>query len=761
MTISKLTNPPSQKGVIDKINEIIDDFTLDELKNVSISSPSAGQNLTYDATNQVWKNTSTSATVAWGGITGTLADQTDLQNALNGKQATLTEGTGISISSSTISATDPVLINNAAGSSNGVAIKGSGTVQSTQIGALGSASSMSTSVGFSSYASGSQSISIGHGSQATAAHSYSFGEQAKSTAKGAFQFGYGTNNEAGTVQFGLNTGDNNSDTVNYKLLGSDGIIPNARINMDATPTSASSNTITSGAVYTALSGKQDTIDANNKLDYSYLSNTPTIPTVNNATLTITQGGVSKGTFTANASSDVTIALDAGGGSSLTAGNGININESDEIDIIQQDTTGITTNYTVVGSPTISSSYVASGFSDSNYLTIHNPIVSANSFTMHFKFSITSVSTMGILDSDYATNNNSHTYRFTITSAGKLFFRCSRYGNDSYQLSITGTTVLSTNTIYYAKVEYDDVNGYKLYLSTDDTNWNLEASSSEIFKSSYLTSSFIFKIGDNSANGNSFQGSIYLEDAYIDVNGSRAWEAVAITPALTVAKATNTLYGLVKPDGTTITANNGVISAVVPTTIHDLTDDTATYPIDKADSVTNQNSGGSAIKTWTGTKAQYDAITTKDANTLYNITDDTDVTLSLLNLLYPIGAIYIGTCANCPLQVLGVGTWSLIATDRVLQGAGTRGAVGSTVNESLPNITGTSPSGAYWLASSTDLSTGSFYRNDIKQGNSVAGQVSQTYSTEINFDASRSNSTYQDDAPVQQDAYIVNIWERVA
>lgn len=38
-----------------------------------------------------------------------------------------------------------------------------------------------------------------------------------------------------------------------------------------------------------------------------------IPTVNNATLTITQGGVSKGIFTANASSDVTIELDAGGG----------------------------------------------------------------------------------------------------------------------------------------------------------------------------------------------------------------------------------------------------------------------------------------------------------------------------------------------------------------------------------------------------------------------------------------------------------------
>lgn len=52
--------------------------------------------------------------------------------------------------------------------------------------------------------------------------------------------------------------------------------------------------------------------------YSDLTGTPTIPTVNNATLTITQGGTTKGTFTANASGDVTIALDAGGASILEA-----------------------------------------------------------------------------------------------------------------------------------------------------------------------------------------------------------------------------------------------------------------------------------------------------------------------------------------------------------------------------------------------------------------------------------------------------------
>ena len=50
-----------------------------------------------------------------------------------------------------------------------------------------------------------------------------------------------------------------------------------------------------------------------------IDNIPTVPTVNNATLTITQGGTTKGTFTANASSDVTIALDAGGGSTTLSG----------------------------------------------------------------------------------------------------------------------------------------------------------------------------------------------------------------------------------------------------------------------------------------------------------------------------------------------------------------------------------------------------------------------------------------------------------
>lgn len=69
------------------------------------------------------------------------------------------------------------------------------------------------------------------------------------------------------------------------------------------------STSTNGSVDISSLLPTKTSDLTNDSGYITASS---LPTVNNATLTITQGGVSKGTFTANASSDVTIALDAGG-----------------------------------------------------------------------------------------------------------------------------------------------------------------------------------------------------------------------------------------------------------------------------------------------------------------------------------------------------------------------------------------------------------------------------------------------------------------
>lgn len=189
-------------------------------------------------------------------------------------------------------------------------------------------------------------------------------------------------------------------------------------------------------------------------------------------------------------------------------------------------------------------------------------------------------------------------------------------------------------------------------------------------------------------------------------------------------------------------------------VKELNINNTTYDI-KAKSVVDTNSG--AVKMWTGTKAQYDAIATKDSNTLYNIVDDTDTTLTLLELLFPVGAVYFGTMSVCPLQTLGVGTWQALPQDKVIQIAGTRGSVGDTLNESLPNITGQSQTlkGVDYSAAGW---SGALYGTSVA---TLAYSTSSANCAVIHLDASRSSSTYQDNAPVQPDAYLLNGWRRIA
>ena len=169
-----------------------------------------------------------------------------------------------------------------------------------------------------------------------------------------------------------------------------------------------------------------------------------------------------------------------------------------------------------------------------------------------------------------------------------------------------------------------------------------------------------------------------------------------------------------------------------------------------------------LKTWTGTRAQYEAITTKDSNTLYNITDDTDVTSSLLDLLYPVGAIYIGTMASCPLATLGIGTWELIAEDRVLQGSSQTHTAGTTIEAGLPNITGTHSSPRQLNSNAGLTNASGAFSNGGAGGssNSCLYGTSASYYSIVNFSASNSNSIYSDDInTVQPPAFVVNIWRR--
>lgn len=191
-------------------------------------------------------------------------------------------------------------------------------------------------------------------------------------------------------------------------------------------------------------------------------------------------------------------------------------------------------------------------------------------------------------------------------------------------------------------------------------------------------------------------------------------------------------------------------------VKELNINNTTYNI-KAKTIVDNN--GTKLSMWSGTKQEYDNIETKDPNQLYFIEDDTDTTLSLLELLFPVGAVYFGTMSTCPLQTLGVGTWQALPSDKVIQIAGTRGNVGTTINESLPNIKSTGTIGAGGRYYSSGNSNSALYASNYVSTAPIDG----TYGAyaNLNFDASRSSSAYQDNAPVQQDAFLLNGWRRIA
>jgi len=194
-------------------------------------------------------------------------------------------------------------------------------------------------------------------------------------------------------------------------------------------------------------------------------------------------------------------------------------------------------------------------------------------------------------------------------------------------------------------------------------------------------------------------------------------------------------------------------------VKELNINNTTYDI-KAKTVVDNN--GTKLSMWSGTKQEYDNIATKDPNQLYFIEDDADTTLTLLELLFPVGAVYFGTMSTCPLQTLGIGTWQALPPDKVIQIAGTRGSVGDTLNESLPNIRGKlgNLSSDQSAQSTGAQSSGALYWSNTQSPTDTGG-VGTRYGYDPMLDASRSSSTYQDNAPVQQDAYLLNGWRRIA
>lgn len=182
--------------------------------------------------------------------------------------------------------------------------------------------------------------------------------------------------------------------------------------------------------------------------------------------------------------------------------------------------------------------------------------------------------------------------------------------------------------------------------------------------------------------------------------------------------------------------------------------TGLIPYQRINSLSETRNNGQ-LKFWTGTKAQYDAISTKDSNTLYNIIDDQDITFTLLQTIYPVGSVYLSTNDTCPLASL-FGTWTLVSSGKALwTGTGSNG--GSTIEAGLPNITG-SQSGVDARVPMTSL--GALYTTTDSSNNRLPNNGTYTTSI-INFDASLSNPIYGNSDTVQPPAYVVNVWRRTA
>jgi len=127
--------------------------------------------------------------------------------------------------------------------------------------------------------------------------------------------------------------------------------------------------------------------------------------------------------------------------------------------------------------------------------------------------------------------------------------------------------------------------------------------------------------------------------------------------------------------------------------------------------------------------------------------------------YPVGSIYQSTDPTSPAALFG-GSWEEIASERVLMGASSTHAAGTTVKAGLPNLKGSS-SGVASTAYPNVSSSGALSISTNNGG--LAGYEGGSYGSNctVSFDASKSNAIYGRSATVQPAAYYVHIWRRVA
>ena len=165
-------------------------------------------------------------------------------------------------------------------------------------------------------------------------------------------------------------------------------------------------------------------------------------------------------------------------------------------------------------------------------------------------------------------------------------------------------------------------------------------------------------------------------------------------------------------------------------------------------------------------APADAKAVGDRLTAVYTKDEIDALLANLNVCpFEVGDVLHTTSSVSPAARFG-GTWEEIATNRVLMGASSSHAAGTTAEAGLPNITGSTGRFASTydshFSNAADRKQGALnYSGEAYNMGYYSSSGSAGYGCYINFNASKSNAIYGKSNTVQPAAYYVHIWRRIA
>lgn len=168
----------------------------------------------------------------------------------------------------------------------------------------------------------------------------------------------------------------------------------------------------------------------------------------------------------------------------------------------------------------------------------------------------------------------------------------------------------------------------------------------------------------------------------------------------------------------------------------------------------------------------------DGSSIFKVRDQRESIMNktLINLIYPVGTIYITENASFNPNNTWGGTWVKTAVNRFLQGTNNSGLLGSTVEAGLPNITGSITQTNSDSNGRFPLMTSNYKPSTTQQGSLSTNKIDSYHYIQnggtdddwkvpsvvgITFNASSSNSIYGRSSTVQPPAEYVFMWKRTA